>query len=107
MKNDVLREKIEECLKTLGARDLTKVHKFLTELMLTTDAPMKANLACPWCGSTQVIKYGLKNMRQRYRCQHESCKPLFPYYDYELGEGTPKAVRILRIAGLSSVCNIP
>lgn len=77
MKNDVLREKIEECLKTLGARDLTKVHKFLTELMLTTDAPMKANLACPWCGSTQVIKYGLKNMRQRYRCQHESCKRTF------------------------------
>ena len=33
--------------------------------------------------------------------------PLFPYYDYALGAGTPKAVSILRIAGLSSVCNAP
>lgn len=77
MNNNALREKIEECLVELGIRDLTRVHEFLTELMLTTDAPVNAGLACPWCGSTQVIKYGLKKGKQRYRCQHEGCERTF------------------------------
>ena len=77
MNNNALRERIEECLNNLGTNNLAKVHEFLTELILTTEEVMKTELTCPWCGSAQVIKYGLKNGRQRYRCQHESCKRTF------------------------------
>ena len=77
MNNNALREKMEACFKRFGTSDLTKVHEFLTELMFSTDESTNAELDCPWCGSAHVIKYGFKNGRQRYRCQHESCKRTF------------------------------
>ena len=63
------------------------------------------------CVYVSILKQGVRNAGNTVFKTNlqlsRSLQPLFPYYDYALGAGTPKAVSILRIAGLSSVCNAP
>ena len=74
--NNILRERIDECLNTLRTTDLKKVHRYLTETLLAKDSPQD-EVTCPWCGSSLVIKFGMRNGKQRYRCHNNDCGKTF------------------------------
>ena len=65
----------EELLFRLSGKD-TITNRIANEKGLLT-ADNGGVIACPHCGSVNVIKYGHSNGKQKYRCKEKECSKIF------------------------------
>ncbi|MCD8327462.1 MAG: hypothetical protein LUC90_12545 [Lachnospiraceae bacterium] len=67
------REKLLTRISQLSEDDITVL---LDAVMLMTDMNNAGQIPdCPYCGSSSIIRYGLKHGKQRFLCK--SCRKTF------------------------------
>ncbi len=65
-----MKDKMEtlfDNIKSLCDSDLDRIIRFVMGIVSTNEQP-KDRPNCPYCGNAQVIKYGHRKGKQRFKC---------------------------------------
>ncbi len=65
-------EELTNCIKKFSHDDLQQLLGLVTCMLSNIPAEKPC---CPYCGSANVIRYGLKRGKQRFLCKHGYCHP--------------------------------